>query len=71
MPVCFTARYVSHMLEKGAVPLVSTAAAVYILCCLPHLLVPSGLLGALLLLVTGAVAGVTALAAGTVRTSLP
>ncbi|KAK9842462.1 hypothetical protein WJX81_001292 [Elliptochloris bilobata] len=54
------------LLERWAVPLVSAAAAVYILRCLPPLLVPSGLLGALLLLIAGALGGVLALAAGTV-----
>ena len=48
-------------------PLVSAAAAVHILRCLPPLMLPSGVLGALVLLVAGAFGGVLALAAGTVR----
>ena len=47
-------------------PLVSAAAAVHILRCLPPLMLPSGVLGALVLLVAGAFGGVLALAAGTV-----
>jgi len=44
-------------MEQGAVPMVSAAAGVYILRCLPPLLAPTGALGAALLLLLGAAGG--------------
>ncbi len=61
---------VRHLLEGWAVPLVSAAAAVHILRCLPPLMLPSGVLGALVLLVAGAAGGILALAAGAARALL-
>ncbi len=62
-------RELARLMEQGAVPMVSAAAGVYILRCLPQLLAPTGALGAALLLLLGAAGGVAALVVGTVRRS--